>query len=375
MAVPAILHAHEEHTGNGADAGTGSNDLQRRSNRFSRGVHRASHGSIRMSGGHHQRGAMQRLARDLFRLHSCDAFRSPALEIQGGVVVRAVADPFVQQNGFDQAFRHEQRRRGLHPRVSPFRKDDSFAVRNPSQPLKLAGQKELSRFRGGHRSHINPKIALDAGIVQAYDSNIRMTNRADTKTRILDTAEKLFGKNGFDATSLRDITTAAEVNLAAVNYHFQTKDSLIDAVVSRRLEPVNRRRLEMLDAAGPSPTLEQILEAFAGPVLEQDLSGVAQFIGRVLTAPDEFLKRLFKDKMDDVRLRFMAALEGALPTLSPAELLWRIHFTAGSMSHIVTRAHLIAEISGNTCDWQDRKALTARLVTFAAAGFRAPEGN
>ena len=64
--------------------------------------------------------------------------------------------------------------------------------------------------------------------------------RQDTKSRILDAAEKLFGLNGFEATSLRDITAEAQVNLAAVNYHFQSKDSLIDAVIARRIEPVNR---------------------------------------------------------------------------------------------------------------------------------------
>src|SRR6266446_10016180 len=89
---------------------------------------------------------------------------------------------------------------------------------------------------------------------------------SDTKIRILDAAEKLFGKNGFDATSLRDITAEAQVNLAAVNYHFQSKDSLIDAIIERRLEPVNRLRLEMLDAAGSSPTVEQVVEAFLAPL-------------------------------------------------------------------------------------------------------------
>jgi len=70
---------------------------------------------------------------------------------------------------------------------------------------------------------------------------------ADTKTRILNAAEKLFGMNGFDATSLRDITAEAQVNLAAVNYHFQSKDSLIDALIERRILPINQRRFEMLD--------------------------------------------------------------------------------------------------------------------------------
>src|SRR5215470_13225201 len=98
--------------------------------------------------------------------------------------------------------------------------------------------------------------------------------RLDTKSKILDAAEKLFGIKGFEATSLRDITAEAQVNLAAVNYHFQSKDSLIDAVIARRIEPVNRRRLEMLEAAGPKPTVEQILTAFLTPVLDQDLGSV-----------------------------------------------------------------------------------------------------
>src|ERR1700675_3405038 len=93
----------------------------------------------------------------------------------------------------------------------------------------------------------------------------------DTKTKILNAAEKLFALNGFDATSLRDITAEAQVNLAAVNYHFQSKDSLIDAVILRRIEPVNRRRVEMLDTAGPSPSVEQIVEAFLAPLLEKDI--------------------------------------------------------------------------------------------------------
>src|SRR5579863_7990370 len=100
--------------------------------------------------------------------------------------------------------------------------------------------------------------------------------QVDTKTRLLDAAEKLFGQNGFDATSLRDITHEAQVNLAAVNYHFQSKESLIDAVIVRRLEPVNRRRLGMLDAAGVAPGLEQIVEAFVSPVLESDVSNAAR---------------------------------------------------------------------------------------------------
>src|ERR1700689_2624058 len=112
----------------------------------------------------------------------------------------------------------------------------------------------------------------------------------DTKTKILDAAEKLFGNKGFDATSLRDITAEAQVNLAAVNYHFQSKESLIDAVIARRIEPVNQKRLEMLDEAGPNPSLEQILAAFVAPLLEQDVSSVVPLIGRMMSDPTQFVE-------------------------------------------------------------------------------------
>src|SRR6185437_16471905 len=96
---------------------------------------------------------------------------------------------------------------------------------------------------------------------------VEAPNTLDTKTRILKAAEKLFGLRGFDATSLRDITAEAQVNLAAVNYHFQSKESLIDALIERRILPINQRRFEMLDAAGHPPSVDQIVEAFLAPML------------------------------------------------------------------------------------------------------------
>jgi AcrR family transcriptional regulator len=193
----------------------------------------------------------------------------------------------------------------------------------------------------------------------------------DTKERILDAAEKLFGQNGFEGTSLRDITAEAGVNLAAVNYHFQTKDSLIDAAIARRIEPVNCRRMEMLEAAGPNPTLEQILIAFLQPVLDKHLSATMGLMGQILATPDMFITRLFKKHLVVVSHRFADALAGALPDLSRTDLLWRLSFTGGAIGHVLSRGHLMSEITDGLCDPTDRPAILARLVTFAAAGFRA----
>src|SRR5579871_2103764 len=134
-----------------------------------------------------------------------------------------------------------------------------------------------------------------------------MSDRPDTKTRILDAAEKLFGEKGFDATSLRDITAEADVNLAAVNYHFQSKESLIEAVVVRSANPVNQQRLEMLEAAGPHPTVEQIVEAFVGPILEYDFQPMAPLMARVMASP-EVMKRIFSRHMESLSSRFADAI-------------------------------------------------------------------
>src|SRR5437868_14879055 len=111
-----------------------------------------------------------------------------------------------------------------------------------------------------------------------------MTERLDTKVRILDAAEKLFGMNGFEATSLRDITAAADVNLAAINYHLHSKGSLTDAIVARRIEPVNKKRFELLEAAGPHRTVEQILTAFMAPVM-LNADAVLPLLGRRRSHP------------------------------------------------------------------------------------------
>ena len=196
---------------------------------------------------------------------------------------------------------------------------------------------------------------------------------ADTKTRILDAAEKLFGRDGFDGTSLRDITAEADVNLAAVNYHFQSKESLIDAVIARRVEPVNQKRLELLESAGENASLEQILIAFLQPIMQTDFSTIYPLMARILASPDAFLTRLFKRHLGIIVERFSEAFARALPELSRQDVVWRMHFTAGAMAHVLSRAYSMPELMPHHGKFEHQKVL-AQLVTFAAAGFRAKEG-
>src|SRR5271166_4719878 len=95
----------------------------------------------------------------------------------------------------------------------------------------------------------------------------------NTKDRILNAAERLFARDGFEATSLRAITTEAAVNLAAVNHHFKSKEALVQAVIARRMGPISAQRLALLDAYeaeadGAPVALEKILDAFLRPIIE-----------------------------------------------------------------------------------------------------------
>ena len=193
----------------------------------------------------------------------------------------------------------------------------------------------------------------------------------DTKTRILDVAEKLFGDKGFDATSLRDITAGAQVNLAAVNYHFQTKESLIDAVIGRRMAPLTKRRMDMLDAAGPNPALEQVIEAFISPLLEAPALHSVHLIGRVFASRDQFVERVFKTHIGPVARRFGETLARVAPHLPPEERYWRMQFMAGSMTHILALWGALPMMSGGLYA-VDQHTLIPRMVTFLAAGFRTP---
>ena len=204
-----------------------------------------------------------------------------------------------------------------------------------------------------------------------------------TKDRILNAAEKLFARDGFDATSLRAITTEADVNLAAVNYHFKSKDALTLEVFARHLRPVAEQRKALLEAylaaAGEGALeLEPILAAFIRPVLEvgscalKDNGVAAQLlIGRIYSAPHEFASKMFDENFKDTVKQFHAALHRALPDLPVEETLWRMHFTIGALAHTLAGASLLSLISGGLCDTTDMVRVERQLVAFAAAGLRA----
>jgi AcrR family transcriptional regulator len=205
--------------------------------------------------------------------------------------------------------------------------------------------------------------------------------RDDTKSLILDTAEHLFADYGFDATSLRHIISVAGVNLAAVHYHFGSRESLIEAVLSRRLQPLNEERLELLNSCegkNGKLTVECVLEALLRPALrlsrdpERGGEIFMRLLGRTYTEPNEQIQKMLAEQFQQVVERFMDCFHKALPELPKEELFWRVHFVIGAMAHTMADTHRLKCMSGGLCDPYDTEGIIRRLVDFSAAGMRLP---
>jgi AcrR family transcriptional regulator len=208
--------------------------------------------------------------------------------------------------------------------------------------------------------------------------------RAATKARILDTAEALFMEHGFEATSLRLITAAAGVNLAAVNYHFGSKEELFQAVLTRRLDPMNQARVALLDryereAAPATLGCERILTALFVPALElarDPKRGGANFLrllGRAYADPAPFIRQFLSAQYAPMIARFKDAFARALPQLPRKELSWRLHFIMGALSYTLAGTDalkIIAEL--NPVETDNDEILLRRLAPFLLAGLTAP---
>jgi AcrR family transcriptional regulator len=204
----------------------------------------------------------------------------------------------------------------------------------------------------------------------------------DTRSRILDAGERLFMEHGFDGTSMRMITSQAGVNLAAVNYHFGTKELLIQEVFRRRLTHLNQSRLAALDqleveAAGAPIKPSRIVDAFFGTALRMaaDVEGGGHtfmcLLGRTYTEPNEFVRQFLAEEYAECVERFLAALYRALPEVDRNEILWRFHFMMGAMSYAIAGTDALQLVTGKFDD-ENPSRLAPRLMSFLLGGLRAP---
>jgi AcrR family transcriptional regulator len=203
-----------------------------------------------------------------------------------------------------------------------------------------------------------------------------------TKTKILNAAELLFADKGFNGTSLREITSQAEVNLAAVNYHFGSKKELIKAVMSRYMNELSPRlesALYSLCDDEVQPTLIDVFSAFLEPLLhlntvkDNGTSTFLQLLGRGFTDNQGFLRWFLTTQYPGVFTNFTQAVHKAYPELSTEEMFWRLHFTMGTIVFTMSSSDALIDIALNDFDREvDIAGVIKKVIPYVAAGVSAP---
>jgi len=206
----------------------------------------------------------------------------------------------------------------------------------------------------------------------------------DTRERLLNAAEQLFAEHGVSGTTLRALTKAANVNLAAVHYHFGGKEGLLDAVVERRATPMNQERLRELDelersAGEGTPAVEDILSAFFLPGLRtfereepETIDLLTRLSARITCEPPEAIEALVRKHFGMVMRRFVEALQRALGELRKEVVDDRFRFVIGTLSHVFSGTFDLDVIPGHpVCDSSDEERIQ-HMIVFLAAGLRAP---
>lgn len=197
-----------------------------------------------------------------------------------------------------------------------------------------------------------------------------------TKDRILGAAEELFARQGFAGTSLREVTSRADVNIAAVNYHFGSKENLINEVFRRRMDEMSRLRLDMLRVAVEQRPgdLEAVLAAFVEPALAltQERQGGAfiRVIARAYAEKNDALRKFLSDQYGHVLREFAKAIAACAPGLGKEELYWRLDFLSGALTYAMADFGLIKRPAG-VGEAAHRERAARSLIRFAAAGFHA----
>jgi AcrR family transcriptional regulator len=201
-----------------------------------------------------------------------------------------------------------------------------------------------------------------------------------TRTAILAAAERLYADRGFGDVTLRDIVAEANVNLAAVNYHFGSKDELIAELFVTRSLALNRERLRELRAAEERGNgragVADILRALVGPSLrgcigpERDRSTAARFMIRASIESVPPIRRIRNREIDHLR-KFVTVLRRALPDRGEAELYWGLHFALAMAQQTVRDSERLTKLSEGKCDLDDVEGVISRVVDVAVMALTA----
>ena len=205
----------------------------------------------------------------------------------------------------------------------------------------------------------------------------------ETRKRILIAAERLFAELGISTTSMRALTKTAGVNLAAVHYHFGSKEALLDAVIEFRAAPMNLARIAALDAhaaeRGDEPLeIDCILRAFLMPAIRSVIESpegavhLPRLFARLEAQPPEILEAIYRRHNGDVTRRFVEALQEGLPDLPKELITERFRLAMGSIFALFSGNSELDFIPGHPPHVVSIEEKLESLIAFISGGISAP---
>ena len=199
--------------------------------------------------------------------------------------------------------------------------------------------------------------------------------QSESKLRLLDAAEPLFAEGGFEVVSVRDITQRAKANVAAIHYHFGSRDDLIALVVTRYLAPIHEERLARLEVLerkwpGKAVPVEELMDAWVRPFVGMARKSamaeplVCKLLGRIFAMHGVVMPAAVELQARQVHERFTRALGKSLPSVTPEDLGWRMHLMAGAMIHMLMHQDPLQRVPGGVTGcrrWKRRWAGSSGL--------------
>lgn len=207
-----------------------------------------------------------------------------------------------------------------------------------------------------------------------------------TRARILAAAEGMFARKGVTNTTLREITKAAKVNMAAVNYHFGSKESLANAVFHDLADRVNNRRRTQIadcvakaDAAGRRPAVPDLIDIFLEPYVSLEEPWTSMLLVHLVMLhrvdPTPWTREIITKQFDPLARELVDALHLALPDRDPDELMWRYYFMPGTVIFALSdarRSKRLLTLSNGRCDSSDFDRMARELRTVLVNLFEGP---
>mgnify|MGYP000311774730 CR=1 FL=1 len=226
----------------------------------------------------------------------------------------------------------------------------------------------------------------DRGSVASEGEGNEVTDRRrltgeETRNRILDVAQELFAKHGYDGVSMRQITVGANANVASIHYHFGSKEKLLLEALRRGAAPLIERRSESLSLLPRPLQLEDVIRAFVTPVFQGERApGTRRLLfgelrSRLVFENGALADQLLSELFDASSRSYIEAIADCLPDLPRSDLYYRFHYFLGAMFYAMSGTNRIKAISRGECDPTNSTAAIEQLIHFVSAGFRAPSSG